>query len=200
MKIQSAVAMAFSLAASAATAAYTSNVEGIQIATRPFSTGTNLAKLELESRRLIDGEGLSRRIALAAASLNCPSGKTADIEVEPLTVRDYIGDTSTRLSGIGLYVSMQPTAERSIVESFIDPYISVTVRVTDASKRISSFDIWEFERIPLNRSTNLDFVREKPAAIESAILSFAQKTLEMHFRRRAELICIPQASKQSQVG
>ena len=65
--------------------------------------------------------------------------------------------------------------------------------VIDLSTRFS-------ERIPLNRSTNLDFVREKPAAVESAILSFAQKTLEMHFRRRVESICSPRASRDPQVG
>ena len=200
MRIKRAVAMAFSLAATVAGAAYSTNIDDLQIATRPFSTGTNLAKAELESRKLLDREGLAQRVALAAASLNCPSGKTADIEVDALTVRDYIGDTTTRLTGLGLYVSMQPTAERSTVESFIDPYISVRVRVKDAANRVDTFEIWEFERIPLNRSTNIDFVHDKPAAVESAILSFAQKTLEMHFRRRAELICSPEASKHSQVG
>jgi hypothetical protein len=192
--------MAFSLAATVAGAAYSANIDDLQITTRPFSTGTRLAKAEIESRKLINREALAQRVALAAASLNCPSGKTADIEVEPLTVRDYIGDTTTRLSGVGLYVSMEPTAERSTVESFIDPYIAVTVRVTDAAKRVETFEIWEFERIPLNRSTNLDFVKDKPAAVESAIMSFAQKTLEMHFRRRAEAICLPQASKSVELG
>jgi len=78
--------------------------------------------------------------------------------------------------------------------------MSVRVRITAPGKAVDSFEIWEFERIPLNRSTNLDFVREKPAAVESAILSFAQKTLEMHFRRRVESICSPRASRDPQVG
>lgn len=198
MKTRNAAAIIFSVAATGAAAGVSTTVDTLQITTRPFSVGTNLARAETESRKLMKEDGLAERVRLATASLNCPSG-SADIEIEPLTVRDYIGDTTARLTGLGLYVSMEPAAERSTVESFIYPYISVRVRVTRAGKA-DSFEIWEFERIALNRSTNLDFVKDKPAAVESALLSFAQKTLEMHFKRRAETICTPHASKELQVG
>jgi hypothetical protein len=196
---RTAAAIIFSVAATGAAGGVSSTVDTLEITTRPFSAGTNLARAEVETRKLMKGDALAERVRLAIASLNCPSGPT-DVEVEPLTVRDYIGDTTARLAGVGLYVSMQPTAERSTVDSYIYPYMSVRVRITAPGKAVDSFEIWEFERIPLNRSTNLDFVREKPAAVESAILSFAQKTLEMHFRRRVESICSPRASRDPQVG
>jgi len=199
VKIRTAATMILSVAATCSAAGVSSTVDSLQIATRPFGVGTNLARAEIESRRLMKDDALAERVRLAVASLQCPSG-SSDIEVEPLTVRDYIGDTAARLTGLGLYISMQPTAERTTVESFLYPYMSVRVKITSPGKPVESFEIWDFERIPLNRSTNLDFVKEKPAAVESAILSFAQKTLEMHFRRRAETICSPRASRDPQVG
>ena len=174
---------------SAETAQLSVDVDTLQFITHASGTGTNVTRARIETRALDAAIATDRMNKALQAAASCPLPDGTRIAVQALPVRDFVGDTGSRLSGFGLYISIQPPGERGLVDNYIAPFVSLKVDIHKGDKLVDSFEIAEFERVPVSQTTNLDFVRDNPAGIASAILSFAQKTMEGQLRKRRALLC-----------
>lgn len=166
-----------------------SDIAVIQLVTRQSSTGTNIGRADTESRPLRPDATSDRIRRAVEAAVPCLAQGDFKVKASSLSVRDFIGNSSVHLVGLGLYISTNTATERGYVEGFIAPFISMRIDVTANGNVSQSFEISEHERVPINQTTNLDFVHNNTPALESAILSFAQKTIESNLRKRASALC-----------
>jgi hypothetical protein len=166
-----------------------STLDTLSVVSRSSGTGTNISKAEVETRELARDVVVDRVAKALEAIPGCSVRPDLSLEMGASTVRDFIGETSTHLTGVGLYVSSQPARERGMVAGFIAPYLAVNVKVAQAGKAAETIEVWDYERIPINATTNLDFVKDNRPALEKAVLSYVQKALEKELRKHTALLC-----------
>ena len=167
--------------------------DALKVATQSATVGTNLHKAEIEIRPLRPGTAASVIETAAEVALKaCPADLEVSIAAADLADRDFVGDTPTRLSGLGLYVSVSEKGLRGSGTGFIAPFVSIRLTVFSPSlKQPLDVDVTGSERIEIARSDTLEFVNENRAAVERAVLAYAARTMQQRLRKELEASLCP---------
>ena len=171
-----------------------SSVEDVlRVATQSAAVGTNVHRADIETRPLKPGTVAAVIEAAAEVAFKaCPADVEVNVAAADLVERDFVGDTPTRLSGLGLYVSVSERGLKGSGTGFIAPFVSIHLAVSGPSlKQPRELDITGSERIEIARSDTLEFVTENRAAVERAVFAYAGRVVQQRLRKELEATLCP---------
>jgi hypothetical protein len=171
-----------------------SSVEDVlRVATQAAMVGTNVHKADIENRPLKAGTAVAViEKAAEVAFKTCPADLEVDIAAADRVERDFVGDTPTRLSGLGLYVSVSERGLKGSGTGFIAPFVSIHLRVSSpALKQPREFDVTGSERIEIARADTLEFVNENRAELERAVITYAARMALQRLRKEVAAALCP---------
>jgi hypothetical protein len=164
--------------------------DAVKVATRMPATGTNLQRAKVDARAL-GPDTIASSIERAAIAAFQDCGGKVKVVASELPSHDFIGDTSTRLSGYGLYVSTSEKGLRGSGTGFIAPYVSVRLEVSGAGLgKPRALEIFDSERIEIARSDTLEFI-QRSKETERAVISYAGRVIEQRLHRDVASGCKP---------
>ena len=156
---------------------------------RQTSVGTNNHRVKVERYPLAADrfEKLISEPALRGATA-CPDGY--ELMIENGAVRDFVGNTNSRLDGIGLYISLPDSGVSSQGNWYVAPVVVLRVTLRDLrGKDLAQTTINEFDRVPVRDSTFQEFLTIQAAELEKAIGEYASKKIEASVRTLSEKYC-----------
>lgn len=164
--------------------------DAIKVATREPAIGTNVSRAEIETRPISPGVMAEIVRQASAAALKSCGGSAIDVVAADMVSPDFVGDSVTRLSGVGLYVTVAERGLRGSGTGYISPFVSLRLKVSGGSlKQPREVEVTGFERIQISRSDTLQFVNEKPGEIARAVISFASRVVEQRLRQELASDC-----------
>ncbi|MEO5692778.1 MAG: hypothetical protein ABIQ72_06610 [Usitatibacter sp.] len=165
--------------------------DAIKVATREPAIGTNVSRADIETRPISPGVMAEIvRQASAAALKTCGGSAKIDVMASDMVSPDFVGDSVTRLSGVGLYVTVSERGLRGSGTGYISPFVSLRLKVSGAAlKQPREVEVTGFERIQISRSDTLQFINEKPGEIARAVISFASRVVEQRLRQELASDC-----------
>jgi hypothetical protein len=171
-----------------------SSIEDVlRVATQSTTVGTNVHRADIEARPLRPGtaEAVIEKAAEVAFKA-CPADLELSIAAADRVDRDFVGDTNSRLSGLGLYVSVSERGLKGSGTGFIAPCVSLHLTVSSpALKQARELDIVGSERIEIARADTLEFVNENRAEVERAVIAFAARTVQQRLRKELAAVLCP---------
>jgi len=177
-------------AASTAQAAWTTTYEGenaMSLVTRPNSAGTNLRRATIDVRKLPEGSYTQTLAPLVDKGLQgCAMDDVRKIEMRAHTSPDRIGNTSTRITGPGIYVNLASSSDH--VETgnwYLAPFYSIDVALSGDKGPLETFQLFEFEQVIIDRDrmTQEEFLKVKDEDVELSIVDFARRTMPAAVRK-----------------
>jgi hypothetical protein len=184
------------LAASGAQAAWTTTYEGenaISLVAEPNSTGSNLRRARVDVRALPEHSFTQTLAPIVDRALqDCAMDDVRAIVMKAHGSSDRIGNTSARLTGPGIYVNL-PSADHvgGSGNWYIAPFYSIEVSVSGASGALESFELFEFNRIPVPNEnlTQENMMKMKDEDLEVTIVDFAKRTMPAAVRKALPRRC-----------
>jgi hypothetical protein len=177
--------LALALIPCVAHAAWTLRYDGPDVVTlmsRPNGTAT-IAPTAHTERREIQRQGIALLLAPAVESAfaKCDLSDIDEVVITPANVPDRIGETTTHIQGLGLYVSL-PLAERvSLGSWFIAPYMVITVKLMKGGRAVESSDtIYDYAAWDVtveHEMTESQFFKIKTDAVEDALFQFTRERM-----------------------
>ncbi len=137
-----------------AQAAWTLHYDGpdvLILMSRPNAAATNTRSAYVE-RREVSKQAVALLLAPAVedAFAKCDLSDIDEVVIKPGNFPDRLGDTTTHLEGIGMYVSMSPAAHSTNTTWFIAPYFALQVQLMSGGRAINSSDtLFAFETWPV---------------------------------------------------
>jgi len=166
----------------------------MQFVLRESSAGTSLDRARITQKQTPRGS-LAMAMAKAVQGAVAKCAAIESIDVAPTLSADTIGETGTRIEGLGVYASISETSMRGgkagvAGTSFIAPFYSlkVTVKAGGTEKSTTVFD---FSR-RLVESGNLsraEVLAMPPEGVQELVLKFATPKLEATFLDLAKGAC-----------
>ncbi len=164
--------------------------DAIKVATREPTVGTNVSRADIETRPISPGVMAEIVRQASAAALKTCGGGAIDVVAADMVSPDFVGDSVTRLSGVGLYVTVAERGLRGSGTGYISPFVSLRLKVSGAAlKQPREVEVTGFERIQISRSDTLQFINEKPGEIARAVISFASRVVEQRLRQELASDC-----------
>lgn len=166
-------------------AAWTLRYDGPDVLTlmsRPNGAASNARSAHVEKRDLKRNDlALLLAPAIEAAFAKCDLSDIDEVVITPTSVPDRLGDTTTHIQGVGMYVSL-PLADRvSIGTWFIAPYLAMQVQLMKGGHAVDSSDtLFEFALWNVTREQEMNddqFFKIKTDGVEDAIFKFAMGRL-----------------------
>ena len=153
----------------------------IVMASRPASIGTNVRNARVQRQPLKAGR-IEQIVSppIVAALGACATGKSTAtrlrIRVGESAMKDSIGDSSTSLKGIGLYLSLP---ELGVVDSgtwSVAPFVAVVVELKDDTGRVlASQEVAGYEReVAPEGMTASDFLAKTSANLDKMLESLVR--------------------------
>ncbi|MGZ5065487.1 MAG: hypothetical protein ACXWG1_08040 [Usitatibacter sp.] len=176
-------------ASGVASAAWTLAYEGpdeLLLVGRPNSAGTNTRGADLHPRQLPAGrvaEILSPSVTTALQG--CAMDDVRRVAIAASPVPDRIGETMTRLHGLGIYMSL-PLADRvSMGNFYLAPFFALTVTLVGDAGPLQSYDLYEFNKAILDRPqiTEESFLDARTADVEASVVSFVKARMPGALRK-----------------
>jgi hypothetical protein len=184
------------LAASGAQAAWETTYEGdnaMSLVTRPNSAGTNLRRASIDVRRLPEGSYTQTLAPLVDKGLQgCAMDDVRKIVMTARNTSDRIGNTSTRITGPGIYVNLSSSTDHVDTGNwYLAPFYSIGVALQGDQGTIESFDLFEFEQVTIDRDrmTQEQFLKVKDEDVELSIVDFAKRSLPAAVRKALPRRC-----------
>jgi hypothetical protein len=171
-----------------------SSIEDVlRVATQSATVGTNVRRADVETRPLRPGTAVAViEKAAEVAFTACPAGLEVNIAAADLVDRDFVGDSNTRLSGLGLYVSVSEKGLKGSGTGFIAPFVSVHLAVSSpALKQARELDVRGYEHIEIARSDTLEFVNENRSELERAVITYAARMVLQQLRKEITTTLCP---------
>ena len=168
-----------------AQAAWTLRYDGpdeITLMSRPNGAATNTRTARVERRSIQKLEmALLLAPAFETALAHCNMSDVDEIVLTPVAIPDNIGETTTHLQGIGMYVSL-PLADRvSEGTWYLAPYASLRVDFTRHGATIDSApNVFKYSRWNVSREremTDEQFFHVRTPDLEDSIFAFANQTM-----------------------
>jgi hypothetical protein len=169
-----------------AQAAWTLRYDGPDVVTlmsRPNGVGSNARSANVETR---DVARLGLELMLApvfeTAFASCDLSDVDEVAVAPVGVADTLGDTTTHLHGLGMYVSL-PVEGQGVGQAnwFIAPFMAFQVRLLKGGKPVESTDtIFQYVTWTVNlgqEMTEEQFFKIKTDAVEDSLFKFAKQRM-----------------------
>lgn len=153
----------------------------VALVERPNSAGRNIARSGVHEKELAKGRLASAlEPILANAFERCAPEGSGTVTVKPGDVADHIGDTSQRLSGLGLYLNL-PDADRVMYGHFyIAPFFSFNVTFAPEGKAAETAEVFDFDRLDVGVNVSVTqgkFLESPVGTVMPTILGFAKSNL-----------------------
>ena len=105
------------------------------------------------------------------------------ISAEPM--RDRIGETFTRIGGLGLYLNLPLGSKVNIGNFYLAPFFAGKVSLVGDAGTLQSAELFEFERMIVEnpQSTQEFFLDARTADIEASLATFMKARLPAAIRR-----------------
>ena len=148
---------------------------------RPNSAGRNTQRASVHTKELRSGRLASALEPILANALEpCAKEDAGEVVVKPAMMIDRIGQSTTRMSGVGIYLNL-PDADRVEYGNFyIAPFFSFSVSFAPAGRPAEVADVYSFNRLavdPRVPTTQDKFLETSPAEIMPTILNFVDARL-----------------------
>jgi hypothetical protein len=163
--------------------AWTTTYEGenaMSLVTRPNSAGSNSRRALIDVRHLPEGSYTQTLAPIVDAALKgCAMDDVRKIVMKAQTSPDRIGNTTTHISGPGIYVNL-PSADRvGIGNWYLAPFYSISVELSGDNGPLESFELFEYEQdiLETDRMTQERFLQVKDDDVELSIVTYARRTL-----------------------
>jgi hypothetical protein len=166
----------------------------ISFVLRESSAGTSLDRARITQKETPKGSlevGLAE--AIQGAVMKCKAIESIDIAPTPSA--DAIGETGTRIQGLGVYASISDTSARGGTgmlsgASFLAPFYSLKVTVK-AGGNEKSTNVFEFSRrmVESARLSKAEVLDMPPAAVQASVLKMAGPKLEATILDLAKPAC-----------
>jgi hypothetical protein len=179
-------------------AAWTFRYDGpdsLTLMSRPNGAASNARSARLE-RRDLPKQALAQMLAPAfeAAFAKCDLADIDEVVVTSKNVADRLGDTTTHIQGLGMYVSL-PLADRvSTGTWFIAPFLTIQVQLMKGGRAVDSSETL-FEFVPWNVTREQEmsddqFFKIKTEAVLDSLSKFARErmpvTMKATFPKRCK--------------
>jgi len=151
----------------------------LTLVTRPNRAGSNIRFALLHVRQLPDGTWAQILPPLVSDALQrCSMQGVSTVTVEAAIADDKIGDTSTRLQGLGMYVNLSAANRVSTGNWFLAPYYSVRVSLAGEGSPDTSA-ILEYDRlaVPTDFMNEDAFMAVRTEDAQKTVVAFVKKTL-----------------------
>lgn len=148
---------------------------------RPNSAGRNTQRAGVHTKELRSGRLASALEPILANALEpCAKEESGEVVVKPAVMIDRIGQSTTRMSGIGIYLNL-PDADRVEYGNFyIAPFFSFSVSFAPKGGAVEQADVYGFNRLavdPRVPTTQDKFLETSPAELMPTVLAFVDARL-----------------------
>ena len=108
----------------------------------------------------------------------CSMRGVSTVTVEPAIMEDKIGETSTRLQGLGMYVNLSAANRVSTGNWFLAPFYSLKVSLAGEGSP-NTATVVEFDRlaIPTDFMNEDAFMEARTEDVQETVVAFVKKTL-----------------------
>lgn len=151
----------------------------LTLVTRPNRAGSNIRFGLLHVRQLPEGAWATILAPMIGDALaRCSMQGVSTVTVEPALMEDKIGETSTRLQGLGMYVNLSAANRVSTGNWFLAPYYSIKVSLAGEGSPDTAAVV-EFERlaIPTDFMNEDAFMEVRTEDVQKTVVAFVRKTL-----------------------
>ncbi|HZZ93798.1 MAG TPA: hypothetical protein VFE23_14650 [Usitatibacter sp.] len=156
----------------------------VSFVVRESSAGTSIDRARVQEKATAPGSiGASFKAIADAALGGCPA--IDRVTFEPALSQDTIGESSTRLQGLGVYAAfsdMSARGGRSLAgESFLAPFFSIKVSIAGrGSEPPASTTLFEFSKAEVDstRLSRSEFLDMDAAKVQQSVLAFARPKVE----------------------
>lgn len=159
---------------------------------RPNSAGTNTRGAELHSRPLPSGRLNELLAPIVTTALDgCSTNDVRRVVITPTPSPDRIGDTMTRIHGLGIYLNL-PLADRvSMGNFYLAPFLIVTVSLQGDNGPLQSVDLYEFSKAILDKPsiTQESFLDARTGDVEASVAAFVKRQLPGALRKALSPRC-----------
>ncbi|HEX4330570.1 MAG TPA: hypothetical protein VH040_00405 [Usitatibacter sp.] len=148
---------------------------------RPNGAGRNVQRPAVHTRGLRSGRLASALEPILANAMEpCAKETSGEVVVKPAATMDRIGDTPTRMSGVGIYLNL-PDADRVQYGNFyVAPFFSFTVSFRPKGGSAEVADVFGYNRVavdPRVPTTQDKFLETSPAELMPTVLDFVDAQL-----------------------
>ena len=148
---------------------------------RPNSAGRNPQRAAVHTKGLREGRLASALEPILANALEpCAREESGEVVVKPAIMIDRIGQSTTRMSGVGIYFNL-PDADRVEYGNFyIAPFFSFSVSFAPKGGSVDEADVYSFNRLavdPRVPTTQDKFLETGPAELMPTVLKFVDARL-----------------------
>jgi hypothetical protein len=153
----------------------------VTLVDRPNSAGRNVVRPATHEKKLHEGRLASALEPILANALEpCAKEASGEVVVRPAPMIDRIGDTATRMSGVGVYLNL-PDADRVQYGNFyIAPFFSFSVSFAPQGGSREEADVFSFNRVPVDPrvpTTQDKFLQMSPNELMPSVLAFVDARL-----------------------
>jgi len=150
---------------------------------RPNSAGRNTQRAAVHTKELREGRLASALEPILANALEpCAKEESGEVVVKPATMIDRIGQSTTRMSGVGIYLNL-PDADRVEYGNFyVAPFFSFSVSFAPKGRPVEQADVYSFNRLavdPRVPTTQDKFLETSPAELMPTVLNFVDERLRL---------------------
>lgn len=148
---------------------------------RPNGAGRNTQRPAVHTKGLREGRLASALEPILANAMEpCAKEASGEVVVKAATMIDRIGDTPTRMSGVGLYLNL-PDADRVQYGNFyIAPFFSFSVSFAPKGAPPEVANVYSFNRVavdPRVPTTQDKFLEMSPGELMPTVLNFVDARL-----------------------
>ena len=148
---------------------------------RPNSAGRNTQRAAVHTKELREGRLASALEPILANALEpCAKEESGEVVVKPAIMIDRIGQSATRMSGVGIYLNL-PDADRVDYGNFyLAPFFSFSVSFAPKGGPVEQADVYSFNRLavdPRVPTTQDKFLETSPAELMPTVLNFVDARL-----------------------
>jgi hypothetical protein len=167
----------------------------LTLVTRPNRAGSNVRSALLHARELPAGTWAQILPPLIGDALQrCSMQGVSAVNVESAPAADKIGDTPTRIEGLGIYVNLAAASRASTGNWYLAPYYSIKVSLAGEGSPDTQA-ILEFDRlaVPTDFMNEDAFLEVRTEDVQKTVVAFVKKTLPVAVSRAFPLRCAPAA-------
>ncbi|HXF80366.1 MAG TPA: hypothetical protein VN598_15985 [Usitatibacter sp.] len=148
---------------------------------RPNGAGRNTQRAAVHRKELRSGRLASALEPILANALEpCATEDSGEVVVKPAVMIDRIGQSATRMSGLGIYLNL-PDADRVEYGNFyIAPFFSFSVSFSPSGRPVEVGEVYSFNRLavdPRVPTTQDKFLETSPAELMPTVLNFVDARL-----------------------
>ena len=157
----------------------------LTLVTRPNRAGSNVVFGLLHVRQLPEGTWAQILPPMISEALDrCSMQGISSVSVESAITADKIGETSTRLEGLGIYVNLSAANRVSTGNWYLAPYYSIKVSLVGGGNADSTA-VFEYDRlvVPIDFMNEDAFLEVRTEDVQKTVVAFVKQRLPASLAR-----------------